>query len=129
VTPKVRFTPPARAQLLAALAYIRADRPSAARAFQHRVNAVLARLGDFPDSGRVVPELPDLQFREVTVEPYRFFYRVQAGLSGWSRHGMGRRSRMRRPRSATANKQFEQTGLKATMRVQAQRAGSSFAGR
>ena len=79
MTLKVRFTPPARAQFLAALAYIRADRPSAARAFQHRVNAVLARLGDFPDSGRVVPELPDLQFREAIVDPYRFFYRVKGG--------------------------------------------------
>ena len=79
MTLKVQFTPPARAQFLAALAYIRADRPSAARAFQHRVNAVLARLGDFPDSGRVVSEFPDLQFREVIVDPYRFFYRVKDG--------------------------------------------------
>jgi len=79
VTLKVRFTPPARAQFLAALAYILADRPSAARAFQQRVNASLARLGDFPDSGRVVPEFPDLQFREVIVDPYRFFYRVKGG--------------------------------------------------
>jgi toxin ParE1/3/4 len=79
VTLKVRFTPPARAQFLAALAYIRADRPPAARAFRHRVNGVLARLGDFPDSGRVVPEFPDLQFREVIVDPYRFFYRVKGG--------------------------------------------------
>jgi len=79
VTLKVRFTPPARAQFLAALASICADRPTAARAFQHRVNAVLARLGDFPDSGRVVPEFPDLPFREVIVDPYRFFYRVKGG--------------------------------------------------
>ena len=79
MTLKVRFTPPARAQFLAALAYIRADRPFAARAFQQRVNAVLARLGDFPDSGRVVPEFPDLPFREVIVDPYRFFYRVKDG--------------------------------------------------
>ena len=79
MTLKVQFTPPARAQFLAALAYIRADRPFAARAFQSRVNAVLARLGDFPDSGRVVPEFPDLQFREVIVDPHRFFYRVKGG--------------------------------------------------
>ena len=79
MTLKVRFTPPARAQFLAALAYIRADRPFAARAFQQRVNAVLARLGDFPDSGRVVPEFPDLQFRDVIVDPYRFFCRVKGG--------------------------------------------------
>jgi toxin ParE1/3/4 len=77
VTLKVQFTPPARTQFLAALAYVRADRPSAARAFQQRVNTVLARLADFPESGRVVPEFPDLPFREVIVDPYRFFYRVK----------------------------------------------------
>ena len=79
MTLKVQFTPPARTQFLAALAYIRADRPSAARAFQQRVNTVLARLADFPESGRVVPEFPDLQFRDVIVDPYRFFYRVKGG--------------------------------------------------
>lgn len=79
MTLKVRLTPPARAQFLAALAYIRADRPSVAVAFRHRVNDTLARLGDFPDSGRMVPEFPDLQFREVIIDPYRFFYRIEAG--------------------------------------------------
>ena len=79
MTLRVRLTRPARAQFPAAFAYIHADRPPAARAFRHRVNAVLARLADFPDSGRVVPELPDLQFREVTVDPYRFFCRVKGG--------------------------------------------------
>ena len=39
----------------------------------------LARLGDFPDSGRTVPEFPDLRYREVIVDPYRFFYRVEGG--------------------------------------------------
>ena len=77
MTLKVRLTPPARAQFLTALAYIRSDRPSAAAAFRHRVDEALARLGDFPDSGRVVPEFPDLQFREVIVGSYRFFYRVK----------------------------------------------------
>ena len=77
MTLKVRLTPPARAQFLAALAFIRSDRPSAVAAFRHRVDEALARLGDFPDSGRVVPEFPDLQFREVIVGSYRFFYRVK----------------------------------------------------
>ncbi|MCZ7664361.1 MAG: type II toxin-antitoxin system RelE/ParE family toxin [Thermoleophilia bacterium] len=79
MTLRVRLTPPARAQFLAALAYIRGDRPSAAAVFRERVNDALARLVDFPDSGRVVPEFPDLEFREVIVAPYRFFYRVEAG--------------------------------------------------
>lgn len=79
MTLRVRLTPPARAQFLAALAYIRADRPSAAAAFRERVNDALTRLADFPDLGRVVPEFPDLEFREVIVAPYRFFYRVEGG--------------------------------------------------
>lgn len=74
---KVRFTPPARAQFLAAVAYIRADRPSAAHGFRTRVNDALGILIDFPDSGRVIPEFPQLGFREVLVDSYRFFYRVK----------------------------------------------------
>jgi toxin ParE1/3/4 len=73
----VQFTPPARAQFLAAVAYIRADRPAAARGFRARVNDALAVLVDFPESGRVIPEFPQMGFREVLVDSYRFFYRVK----------------------------------------------------
>jgi plasmid stabilization system protein ParE len=74
---KVRFTPSARAQFLAALDYIRDDDPEAALAVRDRAGASLSRLARFPESGRVVPEFPDLAFREVVVPPYRFFYRVK----------------------------------------------------
>jgi toxin ParE1/3/4 len=77
VTLKVRFTPSARAQFLAAVAYINADRPSAAVSFRNRVGEALARLAEFPESGHILPEFPDLPFREVLVEPYRFFYRLE----------------------------------------------------
>jgi toxin ParE1/3/4 len=73
----VRLTPPARAQLLAAVAYIRADRPTAARDFKTRVDSTLRGLIDFPESGRVIPEFDRLGFREVLVDSYRLFYRVQ----------------------------------------------------
>ena len=73
----VRFTPPARAEFLAAVAYIRADRPAASRGFKARANDNLAHLMEFPDAGRVIPEYPHLGFREVLVDPYRFFYRVK----------------------------------------------------
>src|SRR5665648_1027994 len=73
----VRFTPPARAQLLALAAHIHADRPAAARAFKERVDRALHRLVDFPESGRVIPEFPLLAFREVLVDSYRFFYRTR----------------------------------------------------
>ena len=77
---KIRFTPPARAQFLAAVAYIRADRPSAALGFRTRTKDALAVLIGFPDSGRVIPEYSQLGFREVLVDSYRFFYRVKGDI-------------------------------------------------
>ena len=80
MTRTVRFTPTARTQLLAAVAYIRADRPQAARGFRDRVFEALAVLLEFPDSGRVIPEFPNLGFREVLVDSYRLFYRVKGDV-------------------------------------------------
>jgi toxin ParE1/3/4 len=77
VSRRVRFTPPARAQLLAAVHYIKADRPQAARGFRDRVFEALNRLVDFPESGRVIPEFDQLGFREVLVDSYRIFYRLK----------------------------------------------------
>lgn len=74
---KVRFTPSARAQFLSALNYIRRDNPPAALSFRQRVETVLRRLEEFPDSGRVVPELPELPYREVVISLHRLFYRVR----------------------------------------------------
>ena len=74
---KVRFTPSARAQFLSAVAYIHRDNPAAAVAFHRKAKKVLSRLRRFPRSGRVLPEFPDLPFREVIVAPYRFFYRIK----------------------------------------------------
>jgi plasmid stabilization system protein ParE len=74
---RVRFTPFAHAQLLGAIAYIHRENPTAARAFRHKAQKALARLRRFPQSGRVLPEFPDLPFRKVIVAPYRFFYRTK----------------------------------------------------
>ena len=73
---RIRFTPSGRKQFLAAVAYILRDSPAAARRFRQRAERVLRRLKRFPESGRVLPEFPDLPYREVIVAPYRFFYRV-----------------------------------------------------
>lgn len=77
MTRAVRFTAPARAQFLAVLAHIKADRPSAALAFRERSFDALSRLVSFPESGRLIPEFPRVGFREVLVGRYRFFYRVE----------------------------------------------------
>jgi plasmid stabilization system protein ParE len=74
---KVLFTPSARTQFLAAIAYIYRENPVAAVAFRRKAEKILSRLQKFPQSGRALPEFPDLPFREVIVSPYRFFYRIK----------------------------------------------------
>ena len=77
---KVRFTPNARAQFLSALAYTRRDKPSAAINFRQHSETVLRRLEDLPESGRLIPEFPELPFREVIIPPYRFFYKIKGDV-------------------------------------------------
>ncbi len=77
---KIKFTPTARKQFLSALSYIRKDKPSAAVNFRNHIEKVLRRLEDFPESGRTIPEFPDLPFREVIISPYRFFYRIKSDV-------------------------------------------------
>ncbi len=74
---RVQFTPSARRQFLSTLTYIRRDNPPAAIRFRKKAESALRRLEKFPDSGRVLPEFPDLPYREVIVAPYRFFYRAE----------------------------------------------------
>lgn len=79
---RVRFTPAARAGFLAAIEYIRQDRPMAAASFRQRCETTLRRLESFPESGRQIPEFPDLPYRELIVPPYRFFYKM-SGETVW----------------------------------------------
>jgi plasmid stabilization system protein ParE len=79
---RLRFTPTARTQFLEAVEYIHRDKPSAASDFRKRVEKSLKRLIRFPNSGRSLPEFPELPYREVVISPYRFFYRI-AGKTIW----------------------------------------------
>jgi toxin ParE1/3/4 len=79
---KVLFTPSGKNQFLAALAYIYRENPSAAIMFRQKAEKALTRLRKFPQSGRILPEFPDLPFREVIVNPYLFFYSIK-GKTVW----------------------------------------------
>ncbi len=79
---KLRFTPSGRIQFLQAVSYILRDNPQAALKFRKRAERALRRLTRYPESGRLIPEFPDLPFREVIVPPYRFFYRRE-GRTLW----------------------------------------------
>lgn len=54
----------------------------AAERFRLRCEESLRRLEEHPDSGRAIPEFPELLHRELIVKPYRFFYRV-SGRTVW----------------------------------------------
>jgi plasmid stabilization system protein ParE len=73
---KVKFTPSARVQFLESLEYIRQDNQSAAQNFRAKAEQALRRLESFPESGRLLPEFPELPHREIIIGPYRFFYKI-----------------------------------------------------
>lgn len=74
---KIQFTPTARTQFLSALSYIRRDKPSAEVNFRNRAEKILRRL---EESGRRIPEYPELPYREVIISPYRFFYKIKGDV-------------------------------------------------
>lgn len=77
---KVQFTPSARNQFLFALSFIKRDKPSAAISFRKKAETILRRLETLPESGRIIPEFPELPYREVVVSPYRFFYKIKSDI-------------------------------------------------
>jgi plasmid stabilization system protein ParE len=79
---RIRFTASARDDFLERIAYIADDSPQAARGLKDRCLTALDRLERFPESGRRIPEFPDLPHRELLVGTYRFFYRVK-GKTIW----------------------------------------------
>ncbi len=57
--------------------YIAVDNLDAAKLHVQRVFDSTERLAMFPESGRKPPELLDLEYREVVVEPCRVFYKIE----------------------------------------------------
>lgn len=72
---EVVWTEPALQQLDAIAEYIALDNPAAASELVQEVFDKTERLENFPQSGRVPPELPNSVYREVVVPPCRIFYR------------------------------------------------------
>ncbi len=73
---EIVWTNPALEQLEDLAQYIALDKPAAARALVSKVIETVARLAEFPLSGRIPAELPNALYREVVVPPCRIFYRV-----------------------------------------------------
>lgn len=75
---KIRFTDAAQDAYTAVVDYLSARNPSSAERFVDDVDAALDRLRRFPESGPIIRESPKGPFRQFLVQPYRFFYRLDA---------------------------------------------------
>ncbi|MDX1588000.1 MAG: type II toxin-antitoxin system RelE/ParE family toxin [Oleiphilaceae bacterium] len=69
------WTEPALQELNDLAEYIALDNPAAAKHLVREIVDKTGRLEDFPQSGRIPPELPDSVYRKVVVSPCRIFYR------------------------------------------------------
>jgi addiction module RelE/StbE family toxin len=72
----VAFSPSARRDLRDIVRYISLDSPDRALRLGELLVSSVKRLADFPEMGRVVPELNDPSIREIIVRSYRVIYRV-----------------------------------------------------
>ena len=70
------WTERARNDLANIHAFIGQDSPHYATVVTQRLLAAVDRLGDFPESGRAVPEFANPSVREVVHTPYRIVYRI-----------------------------------------------------
>ncbi len=57
--------------------YIAQDKPSAARKWINKIFTKVEHLKRSPEMGRIVPEISDLQFRELIYGNYRIIYRIE----------------------------------------------------
>ncbi len=76
---QVTWSPAARLDLHEIFAYIAEDDPVAAGTFLRSLFVAVARLPDFPESGRMVPEFDDPTIREIIRRPCRIVYRINVG--------------------------------------------------
>lgn len=70
------WTEPALFDLNDIAEYIALDKPNAARNFVKQVFSSVDNLEQFPELGRIPPELKTSKYREIIVDPCRIFYRV-----------------------------------------------------
>lgn len=77
---KVIWAEPALFDLNEIAEYIALDKQNAAQKLVQSVFSTAARLEEFPNSGRRIPELRKSTYREVVVGPCRVFYRVDGEL-------------------------------------------------
>jgi plasmid stabilization system protein ParE len=77
VARRVVWAYPARADLRAALEYLAEESHQSASKLFEEVEAAGVSLEEFPERGRIVPELKLQDRREIFVQKYRLVYRLE----------------------------------------------------
>ncbi|MEO6193377.1 MAG: type II toxin-antitoxin system RelE/ParE family toxin [Thermoanaerobaculia bacterium] len=75
---RVLWTDNAISQLIGIYDYIARDSAFYAQRMVDRLTRRSQQIGDFPESGRLVPEYEMPDIRELIEKPYRIIYRVMA---------------------------------------------------
>jgi toxin ParE1/3/4 len=76
---KVIWTEAELADLHEILTYTAETYPSLAGPVEKRIRAVVARIGRWPESARIVDQLPEARVVPLLRYPHRIFYRVHEG--------------------------------------------------
>lgn len=74
---QIIWTEPALDNLNDIAEYIEVSNPYAAKRLVKKVFSKVARLEQFPESGKVPEEISNLNYQEVVVNPCRVFYKVE----------------------------------------------------
>ena len=77
---QVLWTKTAREDLFEVVEYIKLDSASIAMKILESIEKSVTRLSDFPEHGRIVPELKELnvyRYREIVFSPWRVIYRTE----------------------------------------------------
>ena len=74
---KIIWSPLAIERVSEIVDYISQDNPAAAERWALHLFDLVERLNEFPESGRVVPEIKRSTFREILTGNYRVIYKIE----------------------------------------------------
>jgi toxin ParE1/3/4 len=74
---KIRWSVLAIERVAEIAEYIQRDNPMAAEKWVESVFQVVGQLAQFPESGRIIPEIKQSHFREIIHGHYRVIYRLE----------------------------------------------------
>ncbi len=75
---KIIWSPLAVEQVQDIATYIALDKPSVAIEWTEKIFKSVDQLKEFPDSGRIVPEIKRKEIRELVLKNYRVIYKVKS---------------------------------------------------